>query len=144
MRDGAEYAFELDPANVAAGAQRLGLTFPIAIDDEDATWNAYGNQSWPAAYLIDAQGRIQHVSVGEGDYAHEERLIRQLLTKADPGIALPAATDVPDTTPDDAQQTPETYLGSARAQYIAGGQSTSSGTRSYHAPASIPALYGCR
>lgn len=134
-----EYAFEHDPANVAAGAQRLGLTFPIAIDDEDATWNAYGNQSWPAAYLIDAQGRIQHVSVGEGDYAHEEQLIRQLLTKADPGVALPAATDVPDTTPDDAQQTPETYLGSARAQYIAGGQSTSAGTRSYHAPASIPA-----
>ena len=96
-----EYAFEHVPSNVAAGAQRLGLTFPVALDNGYGTWNAYDNQSWPAAYLIDATGQIRHISIGEGDYAGEEQLIRQLLTAAHPGLALPKATDLPDTTPAD-------------------------------------------
>ena len=96
-----EYAFEHVPSNVAAGVRRLGLTFPVALDNSYDTWNAYDNQSWPAAYLIDASGQIRHVSIGEGDYAGEEQLIRQLLSAAHPGLALPPATDVPDTTPDD-------------------------------------------
>ena len=95
--------------------RRLGLTFPVALDNSYGTWNAYENQSWPAAYLIDATGQIRHVSIGEGDYPGEEQLIRQLLTAAHPGIALPRATDIPDTTPDDPAQTPETYLGAERA-----------------------------
>ncbi|MFC4243394.1 cytochrome c biogenesis protein CcdA [Gryllotalpicola reticulitermitis] len=132
-----EYAFEQVPANVEAGAKRLGLTFPIAIDDQDATWTAYDNQSWPASYLIDATGKIRHVSVGEGDYGQEESEIRQLLTAADPGIVLPAATKVADTTPQDAQQSPETYLGDQREQYYGGTGSYSSGTRSYAYPKSL-------
>ena len=63
-----EYAFEHVPSNVAAGAHRLGLTFPVALDNSYDTWNAYDNQSWPAAYLIDASGQIRHISIGEGDY----------------------------------------------------------------------------
>jgi len=111
-----EYAFEHVPSNVAAGARRLGLTFPVALDNSYATWNAYDNQSWPAAYLIDPSGQIRHVSIGEGDYSFEEQLIRQLLAAQHPGLTLPKATDVPDTTPDDQDQTPETYLGADRQQ----------------------------
>jgi cytochrome c biogenesis protein CcdA/thiol-disulfide isomerase/thioredoxin len=122
-----EYAFEHVPSNVEAGVRRLGLTFPVALDNSYDTWNAYDNQSWPAAYLIDATGQIRHVSVGEGDYPQEEQLIRQLLSAAHPGIALPKATDVPDTTPDDADQTPETYLGAEREQGYAGGDSYATG-----------------
>jgi cytochrome c biogenesis protein CcdA/thiol-disulfide isomerase/thioredoxin len=122
-----EYAFEHVPSNVEAGVRRLGLTFPVALDNSYDTWNAYDNQSWPAAYLIDATGQIRHVSVGEGDYTQEEQLIRQLLSAAHPGIALPKATDVPDTTPDDADQTPETYLGAEREQGYAGGASYATG-----------------
>ena len=92
-----EYAFEHVPSNVAAGVRRLGLTFPVALDHSYDTWTAYDNQSWPASYLIDASGQIRHVSIGEGDYAGEEQLIRQLLSAAHPGLALPRATDVPDT-----------------------------------------------
>jgi thiol-disulfide isomerase/thioredoxin len=112
-----EYAFEHVPSNVAAGVRRLGLTFPVALDNSYDTWNAYDNQSWPASYLIDASGQIRHVSIGEGDYSGEEQLIRQLLTAAHPGAALPRATDVPDTTPVDPAQTQETYLGADRAQF---------------------------
>ena len=122
-----EYAFEHVPSNVEAGVRRLGLTFPVALDNSYDTWNAYDNQSWPAAYLIDATGQIRHVSIGEGDYPQEEQLIRQLLSAAHPGIALPKATDVPDTTPDDADQSPETYLGAEREQGYAGNDSYATG-----------------
>lgn len=82
-----EYAFEHVPSNVAAGVRRLGLTFPVALDNSYDTWNAYDNQSWLAAYLLDANGQVRHVSIGEGDYTGEEQLIRQLLLAAHPGIA---------------------------------------------------------
>ena len=132
-----EYAFEHVPSNVAAGVRRLGLTFPVALDNSYGTWNAYDNQSWPAAYLIDASGQIRHVSIGEGDYSGEEQLIRQLLSAAHPGIALPRATDVPDTTPEDTAQTPETYLGAERQQGYHG--SAPYATGQFTAPATLPA-----
>ena len=131
-----EYAFEHVPSNVAAGVRRLGLTFPVALDNSYDTWTAYDNQSWPASYLIDASGQIRHVSIGEGDYAGEEQLIRQLLSAAHPGLALPRATDVPDTTPDDPAQTPETYLGAERQQGYAG--RTAYATGQFMPPATLP------
>jgi len=130
-----EYAFEHTPSNVAAGVNRLGLTFPVALDNSYGTWNAYDNQSWPAAYLVDATGQIRHISIGEGDYAGEEQLIRQLLSAAHPGITLPPATDVPDTTPNDPAQSPETYLGIDRMQYFLGGPTYQTGQFTF--PASL-------
>ena len=131
-----EYAFEHVPSNVAAGVRRLGLTFPVALDNSYDTWNAYDNQSWPAAYLIDATGQVRHISIGEGDYSGEEEYIRQLLLAAHPGITLPRATDVPDTTPDDPAQTQETYLGSERQQGYAGGAAYATGQ--FTLPATVP------
>jgi cytochrome c biogenesis protein CcdA/thiol-disulfide isomerase/thioredoxin len=132
-----EYAFEHVPSNVAAGVRRLGLTFPVALDNSYDTWNAYDNQSWPAAYLIDATGQIRHVSIGEGDYTGEEQLIRQLLSAAHPGLTLPPPTYVPDTTPDDPEQTPETYLGAEREQGYGG--RTAYATGQFAEPATLPA-----
>jgi hypothetical protein len=94
-----------------AGAARLHITYPVALDNNYTTWNNFGNDSWPAEYLVDASGEVRHVAIGEGDYSTTESLIRQLLTAAHPTVKLPAATDVPDTTPDNVRQTPETYLG---------------------------------
>ena len=132
-----EYAFEHVPSNVASGVRRLGLTFPVALDNSYDTWNAYDNQSWPAAYLIDATGQIRHVSIGEGDYTSEEQLIRQLLSAAHPTLTLPRPTDVPDTTPDDPDQTPETYLGAEREQGYVGG--TTYATGQFTPPATLTA-----
>ncbi len=131
-----EYAFEHVPSNVEAGVRRLGLTFPVALDNSYDTWNAYDNQSWPAAYLIDASGQIRHISIGEGDYTFEEQLIRQLLVAAHPGITLPKATNVPDLTPDDPLQTPETYLGAEREQGFDGGSAYVTGQ--FTPPATLP------
>ncbi|HEU5333157.1 MAG TPA: cytochrome c biogenesis protein DipZ [Actinocrinis sp.] len=133
-----EYAFEHVAGNVAAGAQRLHITYPVALDNGYTTWNNFGNDSWPAEYLIDATGDVRHVAIGEGDYPATETLIRQLLTAAHPaGPALPAATDVPDTTPTDQNQTPETYLGAERAQTFVGGD-LGTGAQSFSYPASLP------
>ncbi|MEA5364152.1 hypothetical protein VA596_31780 [Amycolatopsis sp., V23-08] len=109
-----EYAFEHVPVNVADGTTRQHITYPVAIGNDYATWNAFGNQSWPAEYLADATGQVRHVSLGEGDYDGTESLIRELLTTADPARTLPPRTDVADDTPTNPLQSPETYLGSER------------------------------
>ncbi len=134
-----EYAFEHVPSNVEAGIRRLGLTFPVALDNSYDTWNAYDNQSWPSTYLIDATGRIRYVSIGEGDYTHEEQLIRQLLAAARPGLTLPPPTNVPDLTPDDPEQSPETYLGEDREQFYDGAVAYTSGQHRFTPPAALPA-----
>jgi thiol-disulfide isomerase/thioredoxin len=132
-----EYAFERVPGNVAAGAQRLHVTYPVALDNGYKTWDAFHNNAWPAQYLIDAHGHVRHVSVGEGDYTTSESLIRQLLTDARPGVALPAPTDVPDTTPTDPGLTPEVDLGAEHARAHAGGPLVP-GTSAFSDPTAPP------
>jgi cytochrome c biogenesis protein CcdA/thiol-disulfide isomerase/thioredoxin len=125
-----EYAFEHVAANVQAGAARLGIQYPIALDNDYSTWDAYNNESWPADYLIDAKGDIRTVTIGEGDYTGMENLIRTLLTSAHKGVSLPGETDVKDTTPTNPEQTPETYLDAQRATNYTGG-ALPSGTKSF-------------
>jgi cytochrome c biogenesis protein CcdA/thiol-disulfide isomerase/thioredoxin len=132
-----EYAFERVTGNVAAGAKRLGITYPVALDNEYTTWDNFSNESWPADYLIDSTGVVRYASVGEGEYSKAEGFIRQLLSAAKPGVVLPGATDVTDTTPTEAQ-TPETYLGSKRADSYAGDAANAAGTGTFHYPASVP------
>jgi cytochrome c biogenesis protein CcdA/thiol-disulfide isomerase/thioredoxin len=132
-----EYAFEKDAGNVAAGARDFGITYPVALDNSLATWTNYRNRYWPAHYLIDAEGVVRHVSFGEGNYAATEKLIRELLEDADPGVALPAATDVVDETPD-SERTRETFLGSAKDVNYGGSPPYRAGERSYAFPQEQP------
>lgn len=132
-----EFAFEHVTSNVAAQARALGVKYPIAIDNDYATWNAYGNQYWPAEYLIDASGVIRHVSFGEGDYDGTESVIRQLLATADPAQTLAAPTNVADTTPTETQ-TPETYLGYEYAPlHVTGAQPTQDQDDVYKFPSTL-------
>jgi cytochrome c biogenesis protein CcdA/thiol-disulfide isomerase/thioredoxin len=132
-----EYAFEHVAGNVAAGAKRLGITYPVALDNDYTTWDNFSNQSWPADYLVDSTGVVRYASIGEGEYSKAEGFIRQLLSAAKPGVVLPAATEVADTTPTEAQ-TPETYLGSKRADSYAGDAANGAGTGTFRYPASVP------
>jgi thioredoxin family protein len=117
---------------------RVGVHYPVAIDDNYATWNAYSNEYWPADYLIDSRGDVRHVHFGEGDYANTELLIRQLLHAARPGVSLPPATDVADKTPA-GLLSPETYVGYQRLQYLdPGNQVVRNAPTVYHFPASLP------
>ena len=74
-----EYAHERITGNVEDAVKRFGIRYPVAQDNAYATWNAYGNQYWPALYLIDPQGRVVYTHFGEGQYDETEGRIRQLL-----------------------------------------------------------------
>ncbi len=133
-----EYAFERVPGNVASGAAALHIDYPIALDNDYATWNSYQNLYWPAEYLIDANGTVRHTNFGEGDYDVTEKLIRQLLVDANPGVRLPGATRSQDTTPR-ARLTPETYLGVERAANYGGVGEYRAGTATFSYPPTLAA-----
>ena len=77
-----EFPFERDAGNVAGAIKREGISYPVAQDNKLATWNAWGNQYWPAEYLIDARGQVRDAHFGEGEYDKTEMNIRALLTEA--------------------------------------------------------------
>lgn len=116
-----EFAFEKDIGNVKDAVANLKIEYPVAIDNNYAIWRAFGNNSWPAHYFIDAEGRIRYHHVGEGEYDHSESVIRQLLAEAgapstdaaDVTVAAAGAQAPPD---DDALESPETYIGFDRAE----------------------------
>lgn len=107
-----EFEFEKNPNNVQDAVKRFEITYPVGLDNHYSTWQNYHNHYWPAHYLIDQQGIIQYIHFGEGEYGATENMIRSLLglapieEKGERGLLMP--------------QTPEIYLGSARARnYIA-------------------------
>jgi thiol-disulfide isomerase/thioredoxin len=112
-----EFAFEYVPANVRRAVSQLHVRYPVPLDNEYGTWNAYHNQYWPAEYLIDKRGHIRHAHFGEGEYDRTERLIRTLL--AEPTDSLPVTAKLSDPTPRE-QTTPESYLGYGRIGDYAG------------------------
>ncbi len=65
--------------NVAAAAKRLGVTWPIVLDDNSAIWKRYGNNIWPHEYLYDQNGRLVESVLGEGGYPQTEARIQALL-----------------------------------------------------------------
>ncbi|MGC0366477.1 cytochrome c biogenesis protein CcdA/thiol-disulfide isomerase/thioredoxin [Rhodococcus sp. 27YEA15] len=134
-----EYAFEKERRNVEAGAAGLGITYPVALDNNLSTWTNYRNRYWPAHYLIDAEGTVRHIKFGEGDYDVTERLIRQLLEEANPTIDLPSATEKTDQTPDIGSTTPETYLSVGKQINYGGGTKYPAGKGDFTYPSNQPA-----
>jgi cytochrome c biogenesis protein CcdA/thiol-disulfide isomerase/thioredoxin len=121
-----EFAFEKDPANVTRAVHDLGITYPVALDNKLAIWNAFNNQYWPAHYFIDAQGRIRHHHFGEGEYDQSEKVIQQLLREAGHadvpgGIVDPKATGAQAQAMTDPNTSPETYVGYGRGANFASG-----------------------
>lgn len=116
-----EFAFEKNVANVKKAIADLKVDYPVAVDNNFAIWRAFNNQYWPAHYFIDALGNIRHRHFGEGDYEGSERVIQQLLKEAGQrnvasdtvnvsASGVEAASDFSTT------QSPETYVGYARAR----------------------------
>jgi cytochrome c biogenesis protein CcdA/thiol-disulfide isomerase/thioredoxin len=106
-----EFPFERSAGNVAGAIAANHLRYPVAQDNAYATWNAFGNQYWPAKYLIDRRGNVRYWHFGEGDYDRTERAIRTLLGEAG-RPAAPVRADGPSA----GLTTPETYLGWGRAR----------------------------
>jgi thiol-disulfide isomerase/thioredoxin len=128
-----EFAFEHVLGNVRAAVGRLHVTWPVALDNNFTTWNAYSNEYWPADYLVDRQGEVRDVTFGEGGYGKTEAAIRRLLGAAGP------KTDISSSIPS-ASITPETYLGPSRldpARYV-GTAPVAGQQASYRLAASVP------
>ncbi len=77
-----EYDEERDPAKLVQAIHAYQINWPVAVDNENRLWNAFGNQYWPALYLIDQSGHVVYRHVGEGNYDETEKRVRELLGKA--------------------------------------------------------------
>jgi hypothetical protein len=116
-----EFEFGKRAGHIDRGIRDHGLTYPIAIDNDFATWRALGNDAWPAQYLFDDRGRLVKRWVGEGHYDEIEAAIRAQLVAAKPGTRLPsitpeAAAFARSGQPSYAGITNETYVGSERRE----------------------------
>jgi cytochrome c biogenesis protein CcdA/thiol-disulfide isomerase/thioredoxin len=127
-----EFPFERDAGNVEDAIEQNDLGYAVAQDNEYATWSAYGNEYWPAKYLIDARGQVRYTHFGEGDYEETEEAIRELLAEAghSPGREM---TEVKGEQASALVTTPESYLGAARADRFLNGPIVP-GTHRYEAP----------
>lgn len=112
-----EFAFEKEEDNVREAIERHGIGYPVALDNDYATWNAYSNRYWPAHYLFDAHGRLRFVHFGEGKYDETERNIQALLKEAGREAEM-AVTEGGREVDFRRIGTPETYLGYARMERL--------------------------
>jgi cytochrome c biogenesis protein CcdA/thiol-disulfide isomerase/thioredoxin len=110
-----EFAFEHDAGNVADAIAQNKLRYPVAQDNDYATWQAFGNQFWPAHYLIDAGGQVRYTHFGEGRYRETEDAVRALLREAG-GREVRRRADARIERSARAVRTPETYIGYEQAQ----------------------------
>jgi thiol-disulfide isomerase/thioredoxin len=127
-----EFEFEKNQANVVAAIAHHDIRYPVALDNQLATWVNFKNQYWPAHYLIDATGKVVYTHFGEGQYDVTENNIRYLLGLKDKVLAAPAQKFL-------IGQTAETYLGFARAKNFVGQeQALRNVIGIYHFPATLP------
>jgi cytochrome c biogenesis protein CcdA/thiol-disulfide isomerase/thioredoxin len=126
-----EFPFERDAGNVERAIARNDLRYPVAQDNDFATWNAYGNRFWPAKYLIDARGRVRYTHFGEGEYDTTEDAIRTLLAEA--GHQRPTRRAHARVATGLVGATPESYLGSERAERFMNG-AIGPGTHDFELP----------
>ncbi len=129
-----EFAFEKEASNVRDAIGQFGIRYPVVQDNDEGTWDAYANEYWPADYLIDKNGNVRYTAFGEGDYGRTETAIRALLAEA--GAQVGGHSHPLDVVVPTQEATPETYLGTARAEGWINGPHT--GLHDYGPPPSAP------
>jgi cytochrome c biogenesis protein CcdA/thiol-disulfide isomerase/thioredoxin len=132
-----EFPFEREAGNVEAAIEREGIRYPVVQDNEEGTWNAYGNLYWPSEYFLDANGEVRFADAGEGEYGEKEDVIRQLLAEAGEQVGKRRA-GAHGLAPSEGTTTPETYLGPYRAERNANDR-LGEGLSSFTMPASLEA-----
>jgi len=134
-----EFTFEKNPENVAAAIKHHGLGYPIAQDNDFATWRAFDNRYWPASYLIDAQGVIRYTHFGDGEAESTDLAVRSLLAELGRATGGARASAVAPNEAQEARISPETYLSSRGWTAFANSASAPDGRRhKYAAPAVLP------
>ena len=133
-----EFAFEREVDNVRRAVRDHGISYPVALDPEFGTWQAWQNRYWPAKYFVDRRGHLRYAHFGEGDYEESERVIRTLL--AEDGDAALVSREIEDETPT-GSQTPESYLGYERIDRFVGSRIEPNREAEYTIPEFVP-LHG--
>lgn len=119
-----EFEFEKDYGNVVRATEKWGVDYPVVLDNDYSTWRAYKNRYWPRKYLIDIDGFIVYDHIGEGAYEETEEKIVELLNErravlGEDGVVSVEEGEVDEDKVDFSQVgTRETYLGSARVEYL--------------------------
>ena len=119
-----EFPFEKDDSIVPKAVSDLGITYPVAMDNDYRTWRSFNNEYWPAHHFIDATGRVRYHHFGEGSYDESENWIRGLLEEANHKPIPGGSTEIVATGAEGAAdsgdvQSPETYVGYHRAENFA-------------------------
>jgi thiol-disulfide isomerase/thioredoxin len=136
-----EFDFEKQLPNVQKAVQKYGITYPIALDSNQAIWNAFHNEFWPAHYFIDAKGKVRFEHFGEGNYDESEHWIQELLQERagkpmTSGAVSVHAQGVEAAADMSEVRSPETYIGYARAEHFASpGGIRQDAEKTYTAPA---------
>jgi thiol-disulfide isomerase/thioredoxin len=138
-----EFSFEKVQKNVEDAVKRDGITYPVVLDNDYATWNAYGNQYWPRKYLIDLDGYIVYDHIGEGDYDVTEQAIQKALEERASILKTPMAAPETTVKPKDVINfdqgkvgSPETYFGAMRNVYLGNGKPAKMGEQNFTQPSS--------
>jgi len=144
-----EFEFEKKRSNVEDAADRFNLTYPIVMDNEFGTWDAYNNRYWPQKYLIGVDGFIRYEHIGEGSYEQTEEKIRELLKERNERLGINKSIDKDsvdeldekrlDSSDVDTDQveTPEIYLGAHRNSDLANGPKETTGVFNFTAPQNL-------
>lgn len=139
-----EFAFEQLPENVQAAVDKYQIQYPVVLDNDYATWKAYGNRYWPRKYLIDLDGYIVYDHIGEGAYEETERQIQLLLQERAKRLEIDQTISPELTGPQPGAHTaaevgsPEVYFGSRRNELLRNGAPFRSGPQDLPAPAETP------
>ena len=133
-----EFAFEREPDNVRRAVRDHGIDYPVALDPEYGTWQAWLNRYWPAKYFVDRRGHLRYAHFGEGDYEESEQIIRRLLAEDADGALV--SEEIEDETPS-GPQTPESYLGYERIDRFYGSRIEPNREVEYTIPQLVP-LHG--
>ncbi|HEX5047760.1 MAG TPA: cytochrome c biogenesis protein DipZ, partial [Gammaproteobacteria bacterium] len=138
-----EFAFEKNLRNVRREVEDLGVTYPVAVDNDYALWRAFGNQYWPAHYFIDAKGNVRHTHFGEGEYDASERVIQQLLVEAGSanaataGLVTGSGEGAALASNDSDVLSQETYVGYSRAENFVPGEQVKDVAHTYGLPKTL-------
>ena len=136
-----EFEFEKDINNVRMAAQKYGIEYPVVLDSNHGTWDAYNNLYWPHEYLIDIAGYVVHDHIGEGGYDETEGVIQKLLGERATALAtqMPKAAPSLTVAPPDLSgiASPETYFGAARNEYLGNGTEGAVGVQTLKEPQNI-------
>jgi len=139
-----EFEFEKDYQNVLDATKRLGIKYPVVLDNDYSTWTAYENRYWPRKYLIDIDGYVVYDHIGEGAYEETEKKIQELLEERETALGMneeiskeiskPTGTLVVDSSK---TRSPEIYFGASRNEHLGNGITGKRGSQIFTEPKTI-------